>query len=176
MASNRADRGDDLGRVGNAHVGHSTELAHLATEEEPAPRAVRVLLVEDSQDVRLVVRRTLERAPNYEIVGEAGDGAEALRLVPGVEPDIILLDLLMPDVDGRTALPLLARVCPRAMIVVLSALNADHEAAPAIAAGAFAYLEKTAIGPTLSAELDRLHSLWLRALRGETVVAPSALT
>lgn len=134
-----------------------------------------VLLVEDEEDLRRVVRRYLELSGEFTIFGEAGHGAEALERVSrddGAAPDIVLLDLVMPTMDGWEALPRLVRRLPTTMVVVLSALDAALEEGRALHAGAFAYVEKTAIGPGFTERLLGLHRDFLRALGGETVWSP----
>lgn len=128
-----------------------------------------VLIVEDEEDLRYIVRRYLELSDRFEVFGEAGHGREALDLVASTAPDIVLLDLVMPVMSGRDALPQLVRRLPRTMVVVLSALDPALEGGPALQAGAFAYLEKAAIGPTFTDRLSELHRDFRRALGGETV-------
>jgi CheY-like chemotaxis protein len=83
---------------------------------------VRVLLVDDLSDIRLVMRLLLEADGRAEVVGEAIDGAEAVRLAAELHPDAIVLDLRMPGMDGVTALPLIRDASPGAVVVALSAL------------------------------------------------------
>ena len=134
--------------------------------------AATVLLVDDEEDIRYLAAMQLERVGGFEVVGEAGDGIEAVRMAARLQPSAILLDVMMPRMDGHAALPELLRVSPRSMIVMVSALSADSQAAPAISAGAFTYVEKgqvaTGLGELLSDHLARFR----RALAGETVWAP----
>jgi CheY-like chemotaxis protein len=150
----------------------STADGHRAPGTVPS-----VLVVEDEQDVRFLLRAILTSSGRFEVVGEAAEGAAALELVAReqVNPDIILLDLLMPGMDGRTALPLLLDACPRAMVVVLSALDATVQQQASLDLGAFAYLEKSTIGPRLPLLLGDLHHRFLPALAGDTVAAPGPL-
>src|SRR5437764_12622524 len=83
---------------------------------------VRVLLADDLADIRLVMRLLLEADGRVEIVGEATDGAEAVRLAGELHPDAIVLDLRMPGMDGVTALPLIRDAAPGTVVVALSAL------------------------------------------------------
>jgi len=83
---------------------------------------VRVLLVDDLSDIRLVMRLLLEADGRAEIVGEATDGAEAVRLAGELHPDAVVLDLRMPGMDGVTALPLIRDAAPGTVVVALSAL------------------------------------------------------
>lgn len=154
-------------------AGHPSERA-VAGEDRPSA-AVRVVIVEDEPDLRLMTRHLLERSAGFEIAGEADDGIEALEMVAALEPDVVLLDLVIPRLDGRRALPLLAKLCPRAMIVVISGLMAGTEERPAVAAGAFAYVEKTEIGLDLPELLAELYQQFRKALEGETVWAPGGV-
>lgn len=141
----------------------------VETEHDDQPS---VLLVEDEADLRRLIRRRLERAGRFVIVGEAGDGVEAIELATELQPQILLLDLLMPRLDGREALPTLVQRAPRTMVVVLSALQASDEEVPAVAAGAFAYLEKTVLGSDMCDVIESLHQRFRNALDGRTAWAP----
>lgn len=90
----------------------------------------------------MLVRMALEMEGSFEIIGEAGDGAEALHLADDHRPDAIVLDLAMPVMDGLEAIPEIKRCTPGSKILVLSGFEASHMKAEAIAAGADAYLEK----------------------------------
>jgi CheY-like chemotaxis protein len=97
----------------------------VAEPQETAPAdaagPVRVLLVDDTDDVRLLMRIALETDDRFEVAGEAVNGAEAVDHVSGGCPDAILLDLMMPVMDGMTALPLILERCPQSRVVVHSA-------------------------------------------------------
>lgn len=134
-----------------------------------------VLLVEDETDVRLLLRGHLGRSGRFDVVGEASDAQSGVDLAAALQPDVILLDLRLPDLDGRRVIPTLITRAPASMIVALSGLEADQAAPGSIAAGAFAFLEKTAIGRTLATRLDELLAEFRRALDGEDVIAPAAL-
>src|SRR5437588_9900394 len=83
---------------------------------------VRVLLVDDLSDIRLVMRLLLEADGRAEVVGEAADGAEAVRLAEELHPDAVILDLRMPGMDGVQALPLIRDASPSTVVVALSAM------------------------------------------------------
>lgn len=138
----------------------------------PNTEQTSVLLVEDEADLRRLIRRRLERSGRFLVVGEARDGIEAIELATDLQPQILLLDLMMPRLDGRVALPTLVRRAPRTMVVVLSALQAADEEGPAISAGAFAYLEKTVLGTDLCEIVGTLHRRFQNALDGRTAWAP----
>ena len=131
-----------------------------------------VLLVDDEENIRFLARLQLERGGSFEVVGEAHDGLEAIELAGRLQPSVILLDVMMPRMDGFTALPELLTTAPRSMIVMLSSLSASQNTQPALAAGAFAYLEKADLAEGLTDRLTEMHVRFRRALAGETVWAP----
>lgn len=153
-------------------VGPSGTTSEQRRDESDEALQTSVLIVEDEPDLRRLIRRHLERAGQFAIVGEAGDGIEAIELATELQPQILLLDLMMPRLDGREALPTLVQRAPRTMVVVLSALQAGDEEAPAVAAGAFAYLEKTVLGSDMCEIIDALHRRFRNALDGHTAWAP----
>ena len=112
------------------------------TADAQDPR-VRVLLVDDTPDVRLLVRMLFAEASGTEVVGEAADGEEAIRLAAALQPDLIVLDVAMPVLDGISALPALRTASPHSRVVMLSSLPHATHAAESLAAGAAAYVEKT---------------------------------
>jgi CheY-like chemotaxis protein len=97
---------------------------------------VRVLLADDLSDIRLVMRLLLEADGRAEVVGEAVDGAEAVRLAGELRPDAVVLDLRMPGMDGVTALPLIRDASPGTVVVALSALPVGPATDRAIDLGA----------------------------------------
>ena len=129
---------------------------------------IRVLLVDDVADLRLVVRRALEQVPAFEVVGEAGDGAAAIELAVATSPDLIVLDLSMPGVDGFEALPRLRQVAPAAKVVVLSGLPPHGAERRARSAGAVGFIEKGTPSRQLVDELLTIAALV------EAVEPPSA--
>lgn len=114
---------------------------------------LRVLLVDDMVELRAMIRLTLERSGHFAVVGEAGDGRVAIELASEHQPDLVLLDVSMPVMDGLEALPHLRTVAPAAHVVMLSGFSETRLGADAAAGGATAYLEK---GLTPQALVDRL--------------------
>ena len=105
-------------------------------------RAVRVFLVDDVGAFRALMRFTLEEDPRIQVVGEAGDGQEGITGVERLKPDVVLLDLAMPVLDGFEAMPLIREASPDTTIVALSGFTAERMAQLCIENGAYAYLEK----------------------------------
>ena len=128
----------------------------------------RTVLVDDATDLRVIVRVLLADSESFEVVGEAADGADGLRVTRRVRPDLVLLDLAMPVMDGLEFLAASHTLEHRPVIVVLSGFAADSTAVAAIAAGADGYLEKNDMVGSL---LPRLQTV-LAGHRPASGVAP----
>lgn len=122
---------------------------------EVRSQPLRVVVVDDTIDLRDLLRIALVRG-GFEVVGEAGDGKVGIEVVRAERPDLVLLDLSMPVMDGLEALPTMRRLCPDAKIVVLSGFGATQMSARAIAAGADGYVQK---GASLSTILEYVRDL-----------------
>jgi NarL family two-component system response regulator LiaR len=105
---------------------------------------IRILLVEDHAVVRAGLRVLLPTEPGLEVVGEAADGLEAVEQAGALQPDIVLLDLVMPRQDGLAAIPQIKQVSPDSRIIVLTSFAEDEKVFAAIKAGAVGYLLKEA--------------------------------
>jgi DNA-binding NarL/FixJ family response regulator len=103
---------------------------------------IRVVLVDDVPELRLLVRVTLEEDPAIEVVGEAANGREGVEVVERTDPDLVLLDLSMPDMDGLEAIPLMRKHAPNARVVVLSGHEAGRVSLEALDQGASRYINK----------------------------------
>lgn len=101
-----------------------------------------ILLADDTADVRILLRAVLEHAGEFEVVGEATNGAEAIDMAGRFLPDLVLLDLAMPVMDGLQALPEILARSPASKVAILSGFSADRLAGQALTLGAHAYLEK----------------------------------
>ncbi|HEX3778893.1 MAG TPA: response regulator transcription factor [Pseudonocardiaceae bacterium] len=126
---------------------------------------VRVLLVDDHPVVRTGVRGMLEAEPDITVVGEAGSGAEAVAVAAALVPDVVLMDLRMPGMDGVTATGRILAGDGNTKVVVLTTYDTDADILRAVEAGAAGYLLKDA-SPAELAKAIRA------AARGETVLAP----
>ncbi|SEF85174.1 DNA-binding response regulator, NarL/FixJ family, contains REC and HTH domains [Thermomonospora echinospora] len=103
---------------------------------------IRILLVDDQHLVRMGLRMLCESAPDLEVVGEAADGRDVQRLVTELQPDVVLMDLRMPGVDGITATRRIMQARPASRVVALTTFGDDDHLYPALAAGAFGFLVK----------------------------------
>ena len=103
---------------------------------------VKVLIVDDSRDLRDLLGIKVEMWGGYQVVGLAADGEEAVDLARANQPDLVLLDLAMPRMDGLQALPLILEAAPGVRVVVLSGFDKGTMAERALAAGAHRYVEK----------------------------------
>jgi DNA-binding NarL/FixJ family response regulator len=107
------------------------------------PALVSVVAIDDSEDLLFLVRDALERSGQFSVVGTAADGEQGVAAVRAAQPDLVLLDILMPVMDGMSALPLIRQECPDAIVVMLSALG-DATGMPqkAMSLGANGYIHK----------------------------------
>ncbi|MEV4803995.1 response regulator transcription factor [Nonomuraea sp. NPDC049421] len=131
--------------------------------------AIRLIVVDDHPIVRDGLRGMFTGEPGFEVVGVAGDGAEAVGLAEELRPDVILMDLRMPGTDGVTAIRMLAERGSTARVLVLTTYDTDRDVLPAIEAGATGYLLKDAMP-------DELVRAVRAAARGEAVLSPSVAT
>jgi DNA-binding NarL/FixJ family response regulator len=103
----------------------------------------RVVVVDDAEELRALIRRVLDRDDDFTVVGEAGDGQAGVDLAGEQQPDVVLLDIAMPVLDGLQALPLIRKKCPDTVVVVLSGFGSDSLAAQkALELGAHGFLNK----------------------------------
>ena len=116
-------------------------------------RPFRLLIADDHALMLEAIHLALENEPQFEIVGQAESGSQLLPLVDQTEPDLVLLDLLMPGIDGLTCIKLLRKRFPGLRIVVLSAQDSDEVIDAALRAGAHAYVVKTVEPAVLAAAL-----------------------
>jgi NarL family two-component system response regulator LiaR len=106
------------------------------------PESIRVLIVDDHAVVREGLRTFLDLQDGLEVVGEAGDGEEAVQLIRRLRPDVVLMDLVMPKLDGVEAMRQLRESSPETRVIVLTSFLDDERLLPAIRAGAAGYLLK----------------------------------
>ncbi len=128
-------------------------------------KPIRVLIADDHSVLREGLRMVIELQPDLEVAGEAGDGAEALALARDLQPDVVLLDLMMPHLDGLTALAQIRTAVPHTRVIVLTSSEEEARVVQAMRAGAQGYLLKT---EGAGAVLDAIRA----AARGEVALAP----
>jgi two-component system, NarL family, response regulator NreC len=124
---------------------------------------IRVLIVDDHAVVRAGLRMLVEAQPDMAVVGEAGDGREAVRLACEADPDVVTMDVTMPGLSGIKTVERLRRECPRARVLVLTMHDDTAYLQAALAAGASGYVLKTAEETELLAAIRAVH-------RGHTFV------
>lgn len=126
---------------------------------------ITVLIVDDHAVVRRGIRALLEAEDDCVVVGEASSGGEAVLLAADLVPDVVLMDLVMPAMDGVEATRLLKQRSPHSQVIVLTSYHEDEHIFPAIRAGALSYLLK-GVG------LDELTEAIRKAARGEATLHP----
>lgn len=107
-----------------------------------ADTPTRVMLVDDHSIMRDGLRRVLEECGEFEVVGAAGDGEEAIGKVEGIRPDVVIMDVMMPRKDGIDACREIMEMLPRTRVLMLTASNNEDALVQSVAAGATGYLQK----------------------------------
>jgi NarL family two-component system response regulator LiaR len=143
-------------------------MIYLATGniEGAAMEKIRVLLAEDHIVVREGIRQFLAREPDLEVVGEASNGEEAVQITDQLKPDIIIMDVAMPKVDGIEATRRIKALCPTAAVLALSAYDYDQYIFALLEAGAAGYLLKDVSGQELIGAIRAVH-------RGDCILHPA---
>jgi DNA-binding NarL/FixJ family response regulator len=126
---------------------------------------IKILIVDDEQLLRLGFRMIFEAEPDLEVVGEAGDGTEALRLAGECHPDVVLMDIRMPRTNGIDATARIIAALPAVRVLVLTTFDLDEYAFAALRAGASGFLLKNAEPAVLLSAIRTVAS-------GDAVVAP----
>lgn len=127
---------------------------------------IRILIADDHAFVREGTRRILEQEPDLEVVAEAGDGEEAVKLACDLKPDVALVDVAMPRIDGIEATRRIKAQCPAVAVLVLSAYDDDQFVFGLLEAGAAGYLLKSVRGQEIVDAIRAVHA-------GESVLHPS---
>lgn len=126
---------------------------------------ISVLLVDDHEVVRQGLRAFLEAHPEFAVIGEAESGRAAVKLAEEHIPDVVLMDLVMPEMDGVEATRQVKNVSPRTQIVVLTSYHEDEHIFPALQAGAISYILK-------DVKMEQLADTIRRAAHGEVTLHP----
>jgi NarL family two-component system response regulator LiaR len=138
----------------------------LRDEKESGTRKIRILIADDHAVVREGTRQILEHEHDMEVVGEAGDGEEAVSLATRCTPDIAIIDIAMPRVDGIEATRRIKAECPSLAVLILTAYDDDQFIFSLLEAGAAGYLLKSVRGREL---VDAVRAVYA----GESVLHPS---
>jgi two-component system, NarL family, response regulator LiaR len=126
---------------------------------------ISVIIVDDHEVVRKGIRAYLESTAEFSVVGEAGSGREALELVADLVPDVVLMDLIMPEMDGIKTTREIKKISPRTQVVVLTSFHEDIHIFPALKAGAISYILK-------DVKMEDLADALKRAARREVTFHP----
>jgi NarL family two-component system response regulator LiaR len=129
-------------------------------------KKIKILIADDHAFVREGTRRILEQEPDLEVVAEAGDGEEAVRLASDLKPDVAIIDVAMPKLDGIEATRRIKALCPAVAVLVLSAYDDDQFVFGLLEAGAAGYLLKSVRGHEI---VDAIRAVDA----GESVLHPS---
>ncbi len=124
-----------------------------------------ILIADDHEVVRNGIRSYLETIPDFQVVGEASSGEETLGMVAELIPDIVLLDLIMPGMDGIETTRRVKQISPRTQVVVLTSYHEDVHIFPALKAGAISYILK-------DMKMEKLVDVLHRAVQGEVTLHP----
>jgi NarL family two-component system response regulator LiaR len=127
---------------------------------------IRLLIADDHPLVRLALRSVLEKHDDFEIIAEAGDGQEAINLAKELNPDIVIMDISMPEVSGLEATRQIKMDCPETSVLVLTVHTDNEHILGILEAGASAYLTKRVFGDEI------IHTIRALAV-GETVLSPT---
>jgi len=129
-------------------------------------KKITILLAENHVVVRESIRRFLEREANFEVVGEAGDGEEAVQMASQLKPDVIVMDISMPKLNGIEATKQIKALQPSAVILILTAYDYEQYIFPLLEAGAAGYLLKDVSSRELVSAIQTVH-------KGEAVLHPA---
>jgi len=126
---------------------------------------ISIIIVDDHEVVRNGIRSYLETVPGFSVVGEAASGKDAIALVTELIPDVVLMDLIMPGMDGIETTRRIKKVSPRTQVVVLTSYHEDIHIFPALKAGATSYILK-------DMKMEKLVDALNRAVQGEVTLHP----
>jgi NarL family two-component system response regulator LiaR len=129
---------------------------------------IRVMIVDDHPMVRRGLAAFVKASPDLELVGEAGDGREALDICGQVRPDVVLMDLVMPKISGVEATRAIRQHCPQVQVIALTSFQDKDLVSQALEAGAISYLLKNVTADALAEAIRSAHA-------GHSVLAPEAV-
>ena len=146
-----------VGRVGFSQLGAAGETVLLNSQElVPSVEKVRVVVVDDVDQMRKLIKRMLDRDGRFEVVGEAEDGRQGVEVIASLKPDLVFLDLMMPNMSGAEALIEIRSQSPESKILILSGFPPQGVAEQL---DADAYLEKGATHTEIVAAAARVTGL-----------------
>jgi NarL family two-component system response regulator LiaR len=128
-------------------------------------KTISILIVDDHEVVRNGIRSYLETLPEFQVVGEAGSGEEAIQLVAEHIPDVVLVDIIMPGMDGIETTRRVKQISPRTQVVALTSYHEDAHIFPTLKAGAISYILK-------DMKMEKLAEALHRAVQGEVTLHP----
>jgi NarL family two-component system response regulator LiaR len=128
---------------------------------------IRIILVDDHAMVRRGLRFFVMGFDDLELVGEASSGKEAARLCAELEPDVVLMDMVMPDIDGAEATQIIRQQCPKVQVIALTSFQEEDLIEHALQAGAIGYLLKNVSAEDLAHAIREAHA-------GRSILAPEA--
>jgi NarL family two-component system response regulator LiaR len=137
------------GAGGGEDLRRSLRTSQLPSPEQIDHRRVRILIADDHEIVRQGLRAFLDLDPALDVVGDAANGTQAVRLAHRLRPDVVLMDLVMPELDGIAATEAIRRELPDTHVVVLTSMLEDASVSGAVRAGAIGYLLKDTSAPEL---------------------------
>jgi len=126
---------------------------------------ITILIVDDHEVVRKGIRSYLDTLPEFRVVGEASTGEEAIHIVEEFIPEVVLMDLIMPGMDGVETTRRIRKISPRTQVVVLTSFHEDSHIFPALKAGAISYSLK-------DMKMEKLVEILKRAVAGEVTLHP----
>lgn len=133
-----------------------------------ALQPIRVLIVDDHNMVRRGLAAILKLEPDLQLVGEAGNGREAVEACRGAQPDVVLMDLIMPEMGGAVATAAIRRQWPQVQVIALTSFQEKELVREALRAGAIGYLLKNVSATDLTAAIREAHA-------GRSTLAPEAI-
>jgi DNA-binding NarL/FixJ family response regulator len=142
-------------------------MANSAQQKENAAMAIRIIIADDHSVVRQGLKMFLGLDPDLEIIGEAENGAEAVKLARELQPDVVLMDMLMPVMDGITATQNIRQEMPDTEVIALTSVLEDGAVIGAVKAGAIGYLLK-------DTQADELRAAIKSAAAGQVQLSPAA--
>ncbi|MCW2928110.1 MAG: response regulator receiver protein [Thermoleophilia bacterium] len=122
-------------------------------------RPITVVTVDDTDAIRTLLKLVIELEPDMAVVGQASDGRRGVEMVAEHAPDVVLLDIAMPEMDGITALPLIREASPASRVVMLSGFGTDEIRRRCRDLGAVSFLDKGIIATSIVAEIRRAAQL-----------------